>query len=64
MPAFFPRLRRDDDDVLGPSPVTFDAVALKRTAIDGSYFIAAILAVELLGWLQSAGLATPMFRLF
>jgi len=64
VPAFFPRLRRDRDDVLGPSPVTFDPVALRRTAIDSSYFLVAILAVELLGWLQSAGLVTPMFRLF
>jgi protein-S-isoprenylcysteine O-methyltransferase Ste14 len=64
VPAFFPRLRRDDNDVSGPSPVTFDSAALRRTAIDGSYFLAAILAVELLGWLQSAGLVTPMFRLF
>ncbi|AZO04909.1 MULTISPECIES: isoprenylcysteine carboxylmethyltransferase family protein [unclassified Mesorhizobium] len=64
VPAFFPRLRRDAVDVLGSSLVTFDSVALKRTAIDGSYFLAAILAVELFGWLQSAGLVTPMFRLF
>ncbi|MDX8498648.1 isoprenylcysteine carboxylmethyltransferase family protein [Mesorhizobium sp. VK4C] len=65
VPAFFPRLRRNyDDDVLGPSSVTFDSVALRRTAIDSSYFLVAILAVELLGWLQSARLVTPMFRLF
>lgn len=63
VPAFFP-LPRDYDDVLGPSPVTFDSVALRRTAIDSSYFLVAILAVELLGWLQSARLVTPMFRLF
>jgi hypothetical protein len=64
VPAFFPRLRRDDDDVLGPPPVTFDSVALRRTAIDSSYFLVAILAVESLGWLQSGGLVTPIFRLF
>ncbi|RWD44162.1 MAG: isoprenylcysteine carboxylmethyltransferase family protein [Mesorhizobium sp.] len=64
VPAFFPRLRRDYDDVLGSSPVAFDSVALRRTAIDSSYFLVAILAVELLGWLQSARLVTPMFRLF
>lgn len=64
VPAFFPRLRRDYDGVLDPSSVTFDSVALKRTAIDSSYFLVAILAVELLGWLQSARLVTPIFRLF
>ncbi|CDX57260.1 Nickel-cobalt-cadmium resistance protein NccN [Mesorhizobium plurifarium] len=64
VPAFFPRLRRDDDGVADPSPVTFDTIALRRTAIDGSYFLVAILAVELLGWLQSARLVTPMFQLF
>lgn len=64
VPAFFPRLQRDDDDLLGPSPVTFDSVALRRTAIDGSYFLVAVLAVELLGWLQSARLVTPIFRWF
>ena len=63
VPAFFPRLRRDYDGVLDPSPVTFDSAVLKRTAIDSSYFLVAILAVELLGWLQSARLVTPIFRL-
>jgi protein-S-isoprenylcysteine O-methyltransferase Ste14 len=63
VPAFFPRLRRDYE-ALGPSPVTFDPVALRRTAIDSSYFLVAILAVEMLGWFQSARLVTPMFRLF
>ena len=64
VPAFFPHARRDYGGVLDPSPVTFDSAALKRTAIDSSYFLLGILAVELLGWLQSAGLVTPMFRLF
>jgi protein-S-isoprenylcysteine O-methyltransferase Ste14 len=64
VPAFFPRLRRNYDGALEPSPVTFDSVALRRTAIDSSYFLVAILAVELLGWLQSARLVTPIFRLF
>ncbi len=64
VPAFFPRLQRDYGGVLDPSPITFDPVALKRTAIDSSYFLVGILAVELLGWLQSARLVTPMFRLF
>jgi len=64
VPAFFPRLRRECDGALDPSPVTFDSMALRRTVIDSSYFLLAILAVELLGWLQSARLVTPIFRLF
>ncbi|RUT96031.1 isoprenylcysteine carboxylmethyltransferase family protein [Mesorhizobium sp. USDA-HM6] len=64
VPAFFPRPWRNCDDVPHLSPVTFDPATLRRTAIDSSYFLVAILAVELLGWLQSARLVTPMFRLF
>ncbi|MEZ2328342.1 isoprenylcysteine carboxylmethyltransferase family protein [Mesorhizobium sp. RCC_202] len=64
VPAFFPRLRRNDDEAPQPSPVMFDPATLRRTAIDSSYFLVALLAVELLDWLRSAKLVTPMFQLF
>ncbi|MDX8491126.1 isoprenylcysteine carboxylmethyltransferase family protein [Mesorhizobium sp. VK22B] len=64
VPAFFPRLRRSARDVAHQSPMTFNPVALKRTAIDSSCFLLAIPGSELIESLQSARLLKPMLHLF
>jgi hypothetical protein len=64
VPAFFPRLGRTDGDIAHQLPVTFNPVALKRTAIDSSCFLLAIPGSELIESLQFAKLLKPMLHLF
>ncbi|MBA8903170.1 isoprenylcysteine carboxylmethyltransferase family protein [Phyllobacterium sp. P30BS-XVII] len=64
VPAFFPRLRRRACNVAHALPITFNPVALKRTAIDSSCFLLAIPASKLIESLQLAKLLKPVLHLF
>lgn len=64
VPAFFPRLGRSAGDIAHQLPMTFNPVALKRTAIDGSCFLLAIPGSELIESLQFARVLKPMLHLF
>ncbi|MFI0848895.1 methyltransferase family protein [Mesorhizobium sp. IMUNJ 23232] len=64
VPAFFPHLRRNAGDVAHQLPLTFNPVALKRTAIDSSCFLLAIPGAEFIESLQFAKLLKPILHLF
>jgi protein-S-isoprenylcysteine O-methyltransferase Ste14 len=64
VPAFFPRLGCSAGDIAHQLPMTFNPVALKRTAVDGSCFLLAIPGSELIESLQFARVLKPMLHLF
>jgi len=60
VPRFFPSLNRLGVNSRG---VEFNPAALKRTAIDASYFLLALPFAAIVGRLQEAGVLQPLFVL-
>ena len=63
VPQFFPRLSGSNAST-DSSVVEFYPTALKRTAIDASYFLLAVPAAELVDWLQQAEIIRPIIALY
>lgn len=64
-PRFFWNFsRRAQQPGTGNTPVEFNPVALRRTAIDTSYFLMAVPAVYIIQRLQSAQIIEPLFALY